>query len=294
MSLSITVHLLTFSQNPDISNSTRLFEYYHGSDIHTIVNETSESSRHIDQHFNLENWHQIKAWSDLSKPPKPHPWTMDATTANAAYSPQDNGVILPAGILQFPFFGSDTPLLASYAAYGAIAAHELTHAFDDQSRNFGADGRLGNHGWTEEDIKQYDYKASCFSKAYDRLASKHTDANTPPMPSAQGGLVLGESIADAYGAEVAFRAWKAAPRQGLGQMLPGLESFTEDQLFWVIRSMPFCSLEKQSFLEQQALTDVHPAMQLRTWMPLMNSRHWHESFGCAVEEPTCELFGDQQ
>lgn len=37
---------------------------------------------------------------------------------------------LQAGILQPPFFSASFPSFMSYASFGAVAAHELAHAFD--------------------------------------------------------------------------------------------------------------------------------------------------------------------
>ena len=55
---------------------------------------------------------------------------MNADTVNAYFSPPDNEIVFPAGILQPPFFSADFPSFMSYASFGAVAAHELAHAFD--------------------------------------------------------------------------------------------------------------------------------------------------------------------
>jgi predicted metalloendopeptidase len=52
--------------------------------------------------------------------------------------------VIPAGILQEPFFHRDYPKHAIYAAVGAIIAHEIGHLFDGQGRQFDIRGNLFN------------------------------------------------------------------------------------------------------------------------------------------------------
>ncbi len=40
----------------------------------------------------------------------------------------------------------------NYGAIGAVSGHELTHGFDDQGRQFDAQGNLRDW-WTQEDAK---------------------------------------------------------------------------------------------------------------------------------------------
>lgn len=58
----------------------------------------------------------------------PESWLMSADEVNAYESPSDNQIVFPAGILQPPFFAASWPKVLNYGAFGAVAAHELTHA----------------------------------------------------------------------------------------------------------------------------------------------------------------------
>lgn len=69
-------------------------------------------------------------------------WEMSPAAVNAYYEPTRNEIVFPAGILQPPFFNASWPRWHNYGAMGAVIGHEITHGFDDQGRQYDADGQL--------------------------------------------------------------------------------------------------------------------------------------------------------
>jgi len=54
-----------------------------------------------------------------------------ATDVNSFYSRKVNGIFIPAGILQPPFYSPDQAVARNYGSVGAICGHEMSHGFDD-------------------------------------------------------------------------------------------------------------------------------------------------------------------
>ena len=75
---------------------------------------------------------------------------MTPPTVNAYYDPQQNNINFPAGILQPPFYSNKADDSVNYGAVGAVVGHELTHGFDDEGRQFDADGNLRDW-WQKKD-----------------------------------------------------------------------------------------------------------------------------------------------
>lgn len=86
------------------------------------------------------------------KPVDRNEWFMTPQTVNAYYNPTTNEICFPAGILQYPFFDPKADEAFNYGAIGVVIGHEMTHGFDDQGRQYDADGNL-HDWWTASDAK---------------------------------------------------------------------------------------------------------------------------------------------
>src|ERR1035438_9988558 len=67
-------------------------------------------------------------------------WRMTPPTVNAYYSPAENNINFPAGILQPPFYNPKADDAVNYGGIGAVIGHELTHGFDDEGRKYDGEG----------------------------------------------------------------------------------------------------------------------------------------------------------
>ena len=93
---------------------------------------------------------------------------------NAFYSPLENSIQFPAGILQGVFFGSGRPKYLNYGAIGWVIGHEITHGFDDQGRQFDKEGNLVNW-WHPDTASRYLNKADCIIKQYSNYTFEQLD-----------------------------------------------------------------------------------------------------------------------
>src|SRR5947199_8679181 len=122
-------------------------------------------------------------------------------------------------------FSSESDGHANYGNTGGTIGHELTHGFDDEGRQFDAQGNLRDW-WTPEDAKQFEQRASCISNQY----SQYVIVDDVKI---NGKLTLGEDVADLGGLMLAYMAWKDETQN---QKLEPLEGFTPEQRFFIARS----------------------------------------------------------
>ncbi|KAK3741544.1 hypothetical protein QZH41_002928 [Actinostola sp. cb2023] len=126
-------------------------------------------------------------------------WPMDPQTINAMYSFNENEMIIPAAILQPPFFyPNGAPSALSFGAIGSILGHEMTHGFDNTGRKFNKKGELTAQWWSDGSLKEFNVKAECIEKQYSqyKVAGKY---------AINGKLTLGENIADNGGFKSSYR-----------------------------------------------------------------------------------------
>ena len=152
-----------------------------------------------DELGNVERARKFEFDRELAKIGKPvdrSEWDMTPPTVNAYYNPQMNDINFPAGVLQPPAFDPSSDAAPNYGDTGGTIGHELTHGFDDEGRQFDAQGNLRDW-WTEEDGKEFVKRASCISDQY----STYTIIDDIKI---NGKLTLGEDVADLGGLILAY------------------------------------------------------------------------------------------
>ncbi|XP_067011967.2 neprilysin-11 [Anabrus simplex] len=191
---------------------------------------------------------------------------------NAGHLPHQNIVVVQAGILQFPFYRLGLEAL-NYGAIGSILGHELTHGFDDQGRKYDKDGNL-RQWWSNKTIAEYVNRTDCFIKQYSSY--KLPEVNL----TVDGEQTLGENIADNGGLREALRAyWKFRERHGQEEKLPGLEKYTDEQLFFLSFANVWCEKwTKQSM--RNSYLDEHSPNPLRVSGVLVNSPEFSRVWNC--------------
>jgi endothelin-converting enzyme/putative endopeptidase len=106
-----------------------------------------------------------REWHKLGKPVDLNEWGMTPPTVNAYFNPQMNDINFPAGVLQPPLYDPKEDDAPNYGNTGATIGHELTHAFDDEGRQFDAKGNLKDW-WTAEDAKGFETRINCVRDQY--------------------------------------------------------------------------------------------------------------------------------
>ena len=206
----------------------------------------------------------------IGKPIDRTEWGMTPPTVDAYYNPNFNEIVFPAGILQPPFFDARADDAVNYGGIGSIIGHELTHGFDDQGRQFDADGNLKNW-WTTEDEKNYSARASLIETQYSGYIAID-------MLHINGKLTMGENIADLGGLKIAYLALQKSlegkPRP------PKIDGYTPEQRFFLAFAQGWRRNTRPEAVRLQIATDPHSPARFRVLGPLSNMPEFLNAFGC--------------
>jgi endothelin-converting enzyme/putative endopeptidase len=217
----------------------------------------------------------------IGKPVDRGEWGMTPPTVNAYYNPQMNDINFPAGILQPPYFDPHQDDAVNYGDAGGVIGHELTHGFDDEGRQFDAQGNL-KEWWTPEDEKKFTERADCVVKEYDSFVAVD-DLHV------NGKLTLGENIADLGGLKLAFLAYlDRAQKAGIDLAKKGDTEYgglTPAQQFFVAYGQGWCQNNRPEDLRLRVQTDPHSPEDLRVNGVVVNLPEFQKAFGCKTGQP---------
>lgn len=135
---------------------------------------------------------------ELNKKVNKDKWYMSPQEVNAYYDPSRNEIVFPCSILQEPYFSLSQTDEQNYAGIGSIIGHEITHAFDDQGRQYDEKGNL-NNWWNSKDKEYFNKESDKLVKQYNQYQYNNIKIN--------GKSTLGENIADLGGLKIALYSY---------------------------------------------------------------------------------------
>lgn len=216
---------------------------------------------------NASIWEYNDMVNRIGKPVDKTRWGMTPPTVNAYYSPTNNEIAFPAGILQFPFFDFNADDAVNYGGIGAVIGHEMTHGFDDSGRQYAADGNL-NDWWTKPDADNFKEKADAVINQY----NAYTVLDTIPV---NGKLTLGENLADLGGLNIAYEAFKKTKQ---GKANEKIDDFTPDQRFFLSWAQVWRMNIRPETAAQLIIVDPHAPAEARSNGPVVNMGSWYKAF----------------
>jgi putative endopeptidase len=237
-----------------------------------------------DDFGNAERSAEFEAMRDISKIGKPvdrTEWEMTPPTVNAYYDPQMNSINFPAGILQPPYFDPSQDDAVNYGSEGAVMGHELTHGFDDEGRQFDAEGNLRDW-WTKRDAANFKDRAQCVEDEYSSFV-QIDDLQV------NGKLTLGENLADLAGLRLAWIAYQsAAKKTGTGTDAPGTAEYgamTPAQQFFTAYGQSWCEATRPAAMRERVEVDPHSPEQYRVNGVVQNMPSFAAAFQCKAGAP---------
>ncbi len=227
---------------------------------------------------------QYREWHKLGKPVDRNEWGMTPPTVNAYFDPQMNDINFPAGVLQPPLYDPKLDDAPNYGQTGATIGHELTHAFDDEGRQFDFGGNLRDW-WTPADAAGFEKRINCIRDQY----AGYVVVDDIHINSK---LTSGEDVADVGGTLLAYIAWK---KQVAGQTLTSIDGFTPDQRFFIGMGQWACENQRPEDLRLHAATDPHSPGFARINGVVSNMPQFQKAFSCKagqpmVHTPTCKVW----
>lgn len=255
--------------------------------LHAITNKIGSKEHWVDYskvkiarddaYGNAERTSEFELRRQLAKIGKPvdkTEWEMTQPQVNAYYDPQENDINFPAGILQPPFWDNKMDDAVNYGAIGAVIGHELTHGFDDQGRQFDAQGNLRDW-WTEQDAKAFEQRAQCIVKEY----SGFTAVDDVKL---KGELTLGENTADNGGLRLAYMALMDTLA---GKHPAKREGFTAEQRLFLGWAQIWCENRTEESARLLAQIDPHSPGKYRVNGVVSNMPEFQQAFACKVGQP---------
>ena len=206
--------------------------------------------------------------SRLGRPVDRTLWDMTPQTVNAYYDPTMNQVTFPAAQLQPPFFDPAADPAVNYGETGATIGHEMGHGFDDEGRQFDAQGRLRDW-WTPGSAQRYTAHAQNLVKQFDAYE---------PIPGVhiKGQLTLGENLGDLGGLEAAYAAYRLyVGRHGEP---PVIDGYTGDQRFFIAYAQSWQGKQREGAVRAQLLSDPHSPDAYRVNGIVRNVDPWYAAF----------------
>jgi putative endopeptidase len=222
-----------------------------------------------------QQWASARDWAKIGKPTDRTEWGMTPPTVNAYENPLLNEIVFPAGILQPPFFNPNADDALNYGAMGAVIGHEMSHAFDDQGRQYDKFGNMRDW-WSKEDAARYNTEAQKIVKQFNAYTVLDTATHV------QGELTLGENIGDFGGLTVAYAAMQRALAAHPQAVIDG---FTPEQRFFLGWAQVWRELDRPQYLRYLVNSNEHPPAKWRVNGPLSNMPEFKEAWGCKDGDP---------
>jgi len=189
-------------------------------------------------------------------------WVMPGHLVNACYNPTLNDITFPAAILQAPFYSIKQTRSQNLGGIGAVIAHEISHAFDNNGAKFDENGNL-NNWWTKEDNRRFVARTKAMAKQFDGIEL--------PQGRVNGKFIVSENIADNGGMAATL------------EVMSGMKDANYEEYF-INWAKVWCIKAKPEYLKLLLSVDVHAPAVLRANMQPRNFDEWYETFGVTSKD----------
>ncbi|KAI8138874.1 hypothetical protein BJV82DRAFT_673222 [Fennellomyces sp. T-0311] len=257
---------------PDTRSPISLAEFY--QDV------VPDKSSFFESVLSANRWKVKNSWERLRQPIDKSAWDIVPQHVGMTYNRALNKIQVPAAMLQPPFFDPHGPDYLNYGSLGAMVTHQILHGFDRYGRKYDGQGKRGNW-WSNETKEAFDDAAMCLVQQYSEFTIKGPKDQSYPVDGIQ---TLEGNLADLGAVQQAYETWKNS-KDANDDLLPGLDDWTRDQLFYINFARMRCSKSTPENNLHELYTSNHAPDQWRVNGPLMNSEHFAQTFSCRIGTP---------
>jgi predicted metalloendopeptidase len=183
---------------------------------------------------------------------------------NASYFEDSNHIMIPWGILQWPFYQLNAPLGWNHGGIGATISHEITHGFDLEGSLYSPRGAY-KEWWTRKNRETFNKQTRKVSKFYSQF--KHYGK------SVDGQKTLSENWADLGGLKIAL-----CDLEGILEGKSDKEKKEAYRNFFISYALSWRTLTKKKSLLYSILTSVHAPAEDRVDRIVPQFQQWIDAF----------------
>lgn len=193
-------------------------------------------------------------------------WDDQSFAVNAYYYSEANRLLIPGGILRFPFIDKKLSDGWNYGGIGSVMGHELTHAFDMDGKDFNEHGDEVSW-WLPADNRRYYNITQQLVDLFNNSKFKKHPVN--------GSLTLSENISDLGGVAIALEALETILKNKKcsdeEKKQEYIDFFTSYAVSWRVK-------EKQARSLQRLIMDRHSPAELRVNLVVSQFQQWYDVF----------------
>jgi putative endopeptidase len=182
-------------------------------------------------------------------------------------------MVIPAGILQSPFFDLKRSEAWNLGGIGAAIGHEITHGFDDDGRLYDKNGVMKDW-WSETDAAKYKEMSQDLVDLFNKA--------TYMGGNVDGEMTLCENIADLGGVAIALEALEMEFDAGKYTDAAKKNAYKE---FFTSYAVSWRNKDRAKKAEQSLLLDKHAPAPLRVNLIVRQFAEFYAAFDIGESDP---------
>ncbi|CAK4170708.1 unnamed protein product [Aphanomyces euteiches] len=223
-----------------------------------------DDDEYLENHWKISRVVNEENIGQLGKPINKKVWQgISAQDANANYVPSLNRIVVPAAILQPPFFDLQADPAQNFGGVGMVIGHELISARQYNGPCF--------------ETLPFQSKAHCIVEQYGNFTTR-SETTGVVIGNVDRHLTLGETIGDNGGLKASFLAYQEYMKTHESKHTKE----TGEKLFFLSFAQGWCSRNSDAAL-QALLQDEHPPNRFRVFGALQNNFDFSRVFNCPAD-----------